>query len=175
MGSVFLALIGPLPSIGSPKTLSRRPSVSRPTGIEMGAPVSTTSIPRTSPSVLDMATARTRFSPRCWATSNLHPAYQSVGAGHGDGPHAVLTQVLGHLQREADLRTAGLLILRRLDSQRVIDLRQFSFGEFRIHDRSDHLDDSSLRHCALRYFSASAPPTMSINSLVIAACRALLY
>src|SRR3989442_342389 len=103
---------------------------------------------------------------------DLHPADQSVGAGHGDGAHAVLTQVLGHLQCEADLRTAGLLILRRLDSQRVIDLRQFPFGKFRIHDRSDHLDDSSLRHCALRYFSASAPPTMSINSLVMAACRA---
>ena len=71
MGSVFLALTGPLPSIGSPSTLSSRPSVSRPTGIEMGEPVSTTSIPRTSPSVLDMATVRTRFSPRCWATSSV--------------------------------------------------------------------------------------------------------
>src|SRR2546426_583638 len=91
-----------------------------------------------------------------------------------DGPHAVLAQVLGHLQCEADLRTAGLLILRRVDPYRVIDLRQFPFGKFRIHDRSDHLDDPSLAHCALRYFSASAPPTMSINSLVMAACLVLL-
>ena len=36
----------------------------------MGAPVSFTGMPRVSPSVAAMATARTRLSPRCWATSS---------------------------------------------------------------------------------------------------------
>ena len=56
---------------GSPSTLINRPSVSRPTGTEIGAPVSCTSIPRVRPSVVDIAIPRTRFSPRCEATSNV--------------------------------------------------------------------------------------------------------
>ncbi len=45
------------------------PSVDGPTGTEIGAPVSTTSVPRWTPSVGCMTMARTRRSPRCWATS----------------------------------------------------------------------------------------------------------
>ena len=55
--------------------------------------------------------------------SDLHPTDQSVGTGHGHGSHPVLAKVLGHLQCEADLRTPGLLVLRRFDSYRVVDLR----------------------------------------------------
>ena len=36
----FFVLIGPFSSTGSPNTFIRRPSVSRPTGTEIGAPVS---------------------------------------------------------------------------------------------------------------------------------------
>src|SRR6185437_10303416 len=46
-----------------------RPSVPRPTGIEIPAPVSTAFIPRTTPSVGFNATARTRPSPKCCCTS----------------------------------------------------------------------------------------------------------
>jgi len=61
---------GPL-STGSPTMLRMRPSVSLPTGMEIGAPVSLTIIPRVRPSVEAMAMARTWLSPRCWATSSV--------------------------------------------------------------------------------------------------------
>ena len=47
-----------------------RPSVTSPTGTVIGPPVSTTSMPRDRPSVVSMATARTRSSPRCCCTSH---------------------------------------------------------------------------------------------------------
>src|SRR4051794_12059869 len=50
-------------------TFIMRPSVPAPTGTEMPAPVSTTSWPRTRPSVMSMAMQRTVRSPRCCATS----------------------------------------------------------------------------------------------------------
>src|SRR5579872_1929925 len=64
------AATGPASSIGSPTTLMMRPSVPAPTGTLIGAPVSATSWPRTSPSVASMAIVRTVDSPRCWATSS---------------------------------------------------------------------------------------------------------
>ena len=42
-----------------------------PTGTEIGAPVSTTAVPRARPSVESIATARTRSSPRCCCTSAI--------------------------------------------------------------------------------------------------------
>ena len=48
-----------------------RPSVALPTGIEIGAPVSITVMPRRMPSVGFIATVRTRFSPRCCSTSAM--------------------------------------------------------------------------------------------------------
>src|SRR5262249_51895499 len=63
-------LMGPASSTGSPITFMMRPSVSSPTGTAMGRPVSVTSWPRTRPSEESMATVRTVFSPRCWATSS---------------------------------------------------------------------------------------------------------
>src|SRR5690349_3507480 len=62
--------IGPASSTGSPITFMIRPSVSSPTGTAIAAPVSVTSWPRTRPSVESMATVRTVFSPKCWATSS---------------------------------------------------------------------------------------------------------
>ena len=56
-------------SIGSPSRLKIRPSVMSPTGTVIGAPLSITSTPRASPSVVSIATARTRSSPRCCCTS----------------------------------------------------------------------------------------------------------
>ncbi len=48
-----------------------RPSVSRPTGTEIGAPVLMAFIPRTMPSVGFMAMQRTWFSPMWLATSAM--------------------------------------------------------------------------------------------------------
>ena len=51
IGRRLFVLIGPRSSIGSPVTLTIRPRVAGPTGIVMGAPVSTALEPRTRPSV----------------------------------------------------------------------------------------------------------------------------
>src|SRR4051794_11145481 len=63
-------LTGPASSTGSPTTLMMRPSVSSPTGTEIGCPVSVTSWPRTRPSLMSIAMVRTVDSPRCCATSS---------------------------------------------------------------------------------------------------------
>src|SRR4029077_12139632 len=55
-----------------------RPNVDSPTGTVMPLPVSTTSWPRTRPSVESIAMARTVFSPRCWATSNTRRIFSPV-------------------------------------------------------------------------------------------------
>ena len=68
-GRVSVAATGPRLSIGSPSRLNTRPRVSLPTGTVTGAPVSTTSMPRTRPSVEPSATQRTRLPPRCCCTS----------------------------------------------------------------------------------------------------------
>ncbi len=64
-------------STGSPSTFSTRPSVSGPTGTEIGAPVSMTVMPRCRPSV----------------------------ALHGDGADAVLAEVLFDLGDEVSFST----------------------------------------------------------------------
>ncbi len=61
--------IGAPLSTGSPSTLRMRPSAGAPTGTVIGPPVSTTSMPRTTASVDDMATARTWLRPMCCCTS----------------------------------------------------------------------------------------------------------
>ena len=76
---MFVVLIGPASSIGSPITFMMRPSVPGPTGTRIGAPVSITSWPRTRPSVVSMAMVRTVFSPRCWATSSTSRLAVIVG------------------------------------------------------------------------------------------------
>src|SRR3954469_11461794 len=70
IGQRCLTSISPPSSIGSPSRLKMRPSVTSPTGTVIGPPVSSTSIPRARPSVVSMATARTRSSPRCCCTSH---------------------------------------------------------------------------------------------------------
>jgi hypothetical protein len=52
--------------------------VAGPTGIEIGAPVSSTSMPRCKPSVGFIATVRTRPSPRCCSTSVMMSIFSPV-------------------------------------------------------------------------------------------------
>jgi len=57
-------------SIGAPITLNIRPSVSTPTGTEIGAPVAATLSPRRNPSVASIAMQRTTLSPMAPSTSS---------------------------------------------------------------------------------------------------------
>ena len=66
--SVSAGSAGP-PSTGSPSTLRIRPRAALPTGAVIAEPVSTADMPRVTPSVLLMATARTWFCPMCCCTS----------------------------------------------------------------------------------------------------------
>src|SRR4051812_49165296 len=71
MGSRRTPVMGPASSTGSPVTFKIRPRQPSPTGTEIGAPVLSTLLPRTRPSVLSMAMARTVFSPMCRETSKV--------------------------------------------------------------------------------------------------------
>ena len=71
IGNVVLDFTGLPSSTGSPITFRILPNISGPTGTVIGAPVWTTSIPRTRPSVLSIAMVLTSFSPRCCATSKI--------------------------------------------------------------------------------------------------------
>src|SRR5919199_46075 len=102
-------------SIVSPSRLKIRPRVGSPTGTVIGPPVSTTSVPRASPSVVSIATARTRSSPRwCWlpCLASRSPLLdQGLCAGHDF--HDLLRD-LGlacavHLEREVVDDLAGVL------------------------------------------------------------------
>src|SRR6267142_1398037 len=57
-------------SIGAPITLNMRPSVSTPTGTEIGPPVALTGSPRRKPSVASIAIVRTTLSPMAPSTSS---------------------------------------------------------------------------------------------------------
>ena len=70
-------------------------------------------------------------------------AFETVGAGHGNGPDPAITEVLLHF--EGDF--FGFVLDLKFDSQRVVDGRQ-SFREFDIHNRTDDLNDFALIHCA---------------------------
>src|SRR5437879_3430101 len=87
-----------------------RPSVASPTGTLMGAPVSTTSRPRESPSVVSIATARTRSSPRCcWTshTSRLPPAPALMPSASSSAAAAGRTTVIAWLIAGSRSEEAG--------------------------------------------------------------------
>ncbi len=99
---------------------------------------------------------------------------------HGNRADGVVAQMLSHFQRDGFL-TAVIAAL--FDMDRVIQRGQFPVLEADIHDGPDDLCDGSFVHSKLlllEYFvwpqplSASAPFTISINSLVMYACRVRL-
>ena len=69
IGSPSSLTTGPCSSTGSPSTLRMRPSAGFPTGTAIAWPVSNTSIPRCTPSVELIDTARTWDLPMCCCTS----------------------------------------------------------------------------------------------------------
>ena len=77
-----------------------RPSVASPTGTVIGAPVSITSVPRARPSVVSIATARTRSSPRCCCTSHTStapPAPELMPGASSSAPAAGRATVIAWL------------------------------------------------------------------------------
>ena len=100
-----------------------RPSVTLPTGTVIGAPVSITSVPRDRPSVVSMATARTRSSPRCCWTSQISQSSTAAAVSMSSS-------------------AAGSLGAADLD--RVVDLGQL-VGEHGLdHDALDLLDPADV-------------------------------
>ena len=65
MGYSVLRSSWPMPSMASPVTLSSRPLIWLPMGMEMGLPDRVTSMPRMRPSVESIAMVRTESSPMC--------------------------------------------------------------------------------------------------------------
>ena len=82
IGIVESDLIGPLLSIGSPKTFIIRPRVPFPTGTLIGAPVFLTSRPLFNPSVVPMAIVLTIPSPICCCTSRVKPPSSTKRASY---------------------------------------------------------------------------------------------
>src|ERR671934_1301382 len=97
IGQRSLTSIASPSSIVSPRRLKMRPRVTSPTGTVIGPPVSVTSAPRARPSVVSIATARTRSSPRCCCTSQTStcPLFSTVIAwlisGSSSGKTASMT------------------------------------------------------------------------------------
>ena len=99
-----------LPSTGSPITFQMRPSVWSPTGTEIG----------------------------CSRVDDLDAAGEPVGRVHGDGPDAIVAEVLLHLRDQL----ARAAVLGDLDAERVVDLGQPVREDGVEHDALD-LDDLS--------------------------------
>src|SRR5882672_9475555 len=136
MARLPAVLIGPASSTGSPMTLMMRPSVPSPTGTAIVWPVSTTSLPRTRPSVESIATVRTVDSPRCCATSRISrlPLLSVSNAlrisGNGPSNCTSTTAPMTWVTRPILLLEAfiGAFIVRPFDSKRFgarDDLDQF--------------------------------------------------
>ena len=154
--------IGAPLSTGSPSTFRMRPSAGAPTGTEIAAPVSTTSMPRVTPSVLDMATARTWLRPMCCCTSTTTRMVWPLGRDRVDAQRVVeLGQVIG-LELDVEHRADDL-----------DDLADRSRGGSCCHG-TNALGIWSDAVARLPY-SAAAPPTISAISCVICAWRAVLY
>src|SRR6201993_4732390 len=148
----------------SPSASNTWPLTPSPTGTEIEAPVSITSTPRTSPSVGCIEMVRTRLSPRCCATSsvnvfasdaNVTSACRALNSS-GTEPRGNSTSTTGPVTRTT--RPLVSVLLEFFDFSVVAAI------------------SSSLPGGA--YFaaraSAFAPPTISLISWVIWACRSRL-
>ena len=103
----------------SPSTLKTRPSVSGPTGTLMGAPRSTASMPRASPSVVLMATVRTQLLPRCCWTSqttgspavSMRTALKMAGSCPAGNSTSTTGPVMAMTRPTAPASGSGLLVV----------------------------------------------------------------
>src|SRR5580693_2197954 len=131
-----------------------------------------------------------RHRDRAAGVGHLGPPHHSVGLLHGDRAHHVVADVLLDLERQRPRR----VFHGHVDVQRVVDLRHLLGAELDVDDRPGHPHHAAgaslaagaacgtaLCRCGHAYLlpavvsvSALAPPTISLISCVISACRALL-
>ena len=124
------------------------------TGIEIGAPVSITRIPRRRPSVGFIATVRTRFSPRCCSTSEM----TSTASSPASETMRTALKISGRCPPSNSTSTTGPIIWTILPTFCAVAVAVaivFSAGS-----------DAPV-------YRASAPDTTSIISRVMAAWRTL--
>ena len=109
-----------------------------------------------------------RHRDRCARRFDGEAALQAFGGSHRDGANDAITELLLHLEREIDV----------LELQCLVDLRDRFTRKFHVDDRADDLSNLAGCHvgtlCLVFVFesrnqTAAAPPTISANSLVIAA------
>ena len=161
-------------SSGSPITLKTWPSTASPTGTWMPWPVLRTAVPRVRPSVGFRQMARTRLSPICWATS-----------ASTDGRLAV--DVIVELER---VLISGSGVGRELDVDHragdgddpaVLELGSVRSRSWCSSPSGDVFDGEVGRRSRVRAVGvgvlgaarrASAPPTISMISVVMASWRA---
>ena len=115
-----------------------------------------------------------RHGDRAAGVYGVGPAHKAVGRLHRHASHGVVAYHLSHFRGEG-------LPLHVRDMYGVQNLRQFGGWKSQVDNRSDYLNNFSCSQVNLRrvidnynYLSASAPPTISVISFVIAAWRALL-
>src|SRR3954453_1550507 len=160
IGQRSLTSMSPASSIGSPRRLKMRPSVMSPTGTVIGPPVSRTSVPRSRPSVVSMATARTRSSPRCCCTSHTStppPPAPDPPPTPGPGGDALL-----------------LAVLLEVDLEGVVDLRQLAVGERGLDDDALYLLDAAGRAGGLLRAVRTLAGAMLLRVLVLAVALLIL-
>jgi hypothetical protein len=115
-----------------------------------------------------------RSHDRLAGIHDVHAADETFGRVHGDGAYNVVAQVLGHF---AD-QIRRIAIVGVFDFQSGQNIWQMTVGKRHVNDCADDLNDFAdvFTHndCSLPYFRASAPPTISMSSLVMDVWRVLL-
>src|SRR5215470_4019962 len=114
-----------------------------------------------------------RNGNRCAGVDGLHAAHHAFGWFHGDRAHPAFTEVLLHFR--GHIQWFGKVEALARNPQRGVNRRKVPLLELYVEHRPDHLDHVSnmlFRH-HFSYAVDEAPLTISIISLVMAACRTL--
>src|ERR1700722_11408209 len=151
----------------SPSASNTWPLTPSPTGTEIESPVSVTSTPRTSPSVGSSEIVRTRLSPRCCATSSV-----SVFASASNVTSACSALNRSGTEPRGNSTSTTGPVIRTTRPLVSVPLAFFEFSVCLVVVAIS----SSLPNGAYLAASASAfaPPTISLISWVIWACRSRL-
>src|SRR5206468_3193160 len=72
--------------------------------------------------------------------NHVHPTRKAVGGAQGNTADAVTAQVLLHFARQVNLDALHV----RLDAASIVDVRQFTFGEFGVEGRTNDLYDLAV-------------------------------
>src|SRR5271155_937185 len=102
----------------------------------------------------------------------IHASHHAFGGLHGDAAHAAFAQMLLHFKNHVNWVRHREAVAH--NAQRLVNRRYLCFFKLNVHRRSGDFNDPAniLCHKILSLYSAAAPLTISISSLVIAAWRA---